>query len=172
MGWSSNGYSYTKEEIKPTAYAAGCDNGWLWMHKRPNMFIKGYINDDGNYEITFYKPNTSPFPYTLNLKINGKTMFSFSSSALHNRTNKATARGSLAGAQTASILLICGAPTCDVGATGAGKVIVFTDLYPYVGIFNNGSWHRAYMYVYTGGQWKLVKHMIFSGGRRRTPISI
>lgn len=171
MGWSSDGYSYTKEEIGPSAYSAGCGNGWLWMHKRPNMFIRGYINDDGAYEITFYKPNTSAFPYTLNLKINGKEMFNFNTTALNNKTNKATARGSLAGAQTASVLLICGAPVCDVGATGAGKVIIFTDLYPYVGIFHNNQWHKAYAYVFTAGQWKLMKFTIYNGQWKR-PISI
>ena len=50
MGWTSAGYSYTKEEIDRTAFAAGCGKGWFWFHKLPNMFLGGYINDDQNWK--------------------------------------------------------------------------------------------------------------------------
>ena len=88
MSWTSDNYSYTKEEIQPTAYAAGCGKGWFWIHKLPNMFIKGYINDDGTYNLTFYKPRASLFTYSMKLTLNGKTIFSFTPSQINNKVVK------------------------------------------------------------------------------------
>ena len=172
MGWSSSGYSYTKDEIGPSAFAAGCGSGWFWIHKRPNMFIKGYINDDGNYELTFYKPNNSSFPYTIQVSINEKQIINLSSSSLHTKYKQQSASGSLYGATEAHVLLKCGAPSCDVGANGSGKIIISTDLYPYAGVFLNGKWHKAYVYINVNGQWKLVKFTIFHNGQWRRAISI
>lgn len=172
MGWSSNGYSYTKDEIGPSAYAAGCGNGWFWIHKRPNMFIKGYINDDGSYNLTFYKPNDSLFEYTIKLEINERLIISLKPSDLNKKYRQQTATGSIYGAIEAHVLLVCGAPTCDVNANGPGKIIIRTDLYPCVGIFYNGQWRRAYAYIFTNNQWRLAICNIYNNGKWKRIVSI
>ena len=162
MGWSSEGYHYTKEELKPAEVRAGCCDGWYWIHKRPNMFIQGYINDDGKYSITFYKPNNLLFEYTIRIIINGTCIFSMGPSLLNNKSYKSTYTGSLpAGTQRAIVVLQCTAPVCDVGGNKSGGVVILNvDLYPYVGVYHNGSWHRAYIYIYSNGSWRLYKHTI------------
>lgn len=168
MGWSSKDYSYTKEEIDRTAYAAGCGHGWYWIHKRPNMFLGGYINDDGTYELTFYKAITSIFEYFIKIWINGNLIFNLKPFDLNHKTKKVTVRGNLNNASKATVVLQCGAPSCDVGANvPSGKVILDVDLYPYIRIFNNGSWHRAMVYIHTGGQWRLAKTNVFSNNAWR-----
>lgn len=173
MGWSSNDYHYTKEELKPAEVRAGCCNGWYWIHKRPNMFIQGYINDDGKYSLSFYKPNDSLFEYCIQIEINGLRIYSFDPAQLNKKVCKSTYNGSLPpGTQKATVVLRCTAPVCDVGANvPSGKVILDIDLYPYIGVYHNGSWHRAYIYVYSGGQWRLSKHTL-KNNTWRQPITI
>ncbi len=163
MGWSSKGYSYTKEEIDRTAYAAGCGKDWYWIHKRPNMFLGGYINDDGTYELTFYKAIASIFEYFIKIWINGKLIFNLKPSDLNHKTKKVTVKGNLNNAPHATVVLQCGAPTCDVGANVAnGKKIIDVDLYPYVRVFTGGSWHRAIVYINTNNTWRVYRPFIFN----------
>lgn len=129
MAWSSAGYSYTKEEIGQTAYNAGCGNGWYWIHKRPNMFISGNINDDGTYNLTFYKAITSQFNYTLRFELNGKTIFNYNNTILNYKTRKDSTSGSGLGTH-ATLKMFCGDKNCDVHAGGTnGSVIIDVDLY-------------------------------------------
>ena len=174
MGWSSNDYHYTKEELKPAEVRAGCCNGWYWIHKRPNMFLGGYINDDGSYYLTYYKPNNSLFEYFIQMEINGNRIFDFKPSELNRRVKQKSVSGKLPpGTQRAKVVLKCGAPVCDVGAnTAQGKVILDVDLDPYVGVYHNNSWRRAYVYTFTNGQWKLCKHTIHDINNWRKPITI
>ena len=170
MGWSSKDYHYTKEEIDKTAYAAGCGNGWYWIHKRPNMFLRGHINDDGSYSLTFYKAITSQFEYFLNISINGTIIFNFPEfSVLNKRTYKKTVTGKLPiGTQRAIVTMHCGDKHCDVGAgVSVGKEILNIDLYPYAKVYINNIWKRAMIYVYINNQWKLCYGYVFSNRWKR-----
>lgn len=60
MGWPSAGYHYTKEELKPAEVRAGCCDGWYWVHKRPNMFIQGYILKKNRRRYTMTIHNFGP----------------------------------------------------------------------------------------------------------------
>ena len=137
------------------------------------MFIQGDINDDGKYSLSFYKPNDSLFEYCIQIEINGLRIYSFDPAQLNKKVCKSTYNGSLPpGTQKATVVLRCTAPVCDVGANvPSGKVILDIDLYPYIGVYHNGSWHRAYIYVYSGGQWRLSKHTL-KNNTWRQPITI
>ena len=130
MGWTSAGYSYTKEEIDRTAFAAGCGKGWFWFHKLPNMFLGGYINDDGAYELTFYKAIDSQFEYSMKITINDKILFDIKPKDINRKVLKITSKGKLENATKAIIKMYCGDKHCDNGAGGTnGKVILDVQLY-------------------------------------------
>lgn len=173
MGWSSEGYSYTKEQIDRTAFAAGCGKGWYWIHKRPNMFIKGTIDDDGKYNLTFYKAITSQFNYFLRIKINGKLIFNFGSNDLNWKKVQKSVSGDLGPVPKATLEMFCGDRNCDVDAgKPQGKVILDVDLYPYIGIYHNNQWHRGMIYIFTKGEWKLYKAYIRGKDEWRRTITI
>lgn len=130
MGWTSAGYSYTKDEIQKTAFAAGCGKGWFWIHKLPSMFLGGYINDDGSYELTFYKAITSQFDYFMKLTINDRPLFDIKPKDISYKVLKLTTRGKLENANRAVIKMYCGDKHCDNGAGGSnGKAILDVQLY-------------------------------------------
>lgn len=130
MSWTSAGYSYTKEEIQKTAFAAGCGNGWFWIHKLPNMFLGGYINDDGSYELTFYKAIKSQFDYFMRLTINDQPLFNIQPKDISYKILKLTSKGKLENANRAVIKMYCGDKHCDNGAGGSnGKIILDVQLY-------------------------------------------
>ena len=130
MGWTSAGYSYTKDEIQKTAFAAGCGKGWFWIHKLPNMFLGGYINDDGTYELTFYKAIKSQFDYFMRITINDKPLFDIKPKDINYKIVKITSKGKLENTTRAVLKMYCGDKHCDNGAGGSnGKVILDVVLY-------------------------------------------
>lgn len=135
MGWSSSGYSYTQDQIGSTAYNAGCGSGYIVIHgvlgdfnKGPFMFLKGYVNDDGSYQLTFKKPNTSQFGYSFRITLNSTVLWDFGTySELNNKSYENTITGKLS-ATSAKLVVDCGDSGCDFGAHG-GKTIFEVTLY-------------------------------------------